>query len=79
MFYEPEFVEADLILEMADLNEYNKLTHDIEVPKFIFDDYVEGGLVYIHFVEDEENIICEYRMIHEYSYGIVMTCVCYYD
>lgn len=70
--------EADLILEIADLLDYNKRTHDIEVDRNIFDDFVEDKIIYIHFVEDEDDIIREYVMVSENRYGIVMEYMCEY-
>lgn len=73
------FNNADLILEIADLLSYNKRTHDIEVDKDIFDEFEEGKLIYIHFVEDEEDVIREYEMISENRFGIVMEYMCEYS
>lgn len=72
------FNNADLILEIADLLSYNKRTHDIEVDKTIFDEFEEGKLIYIHFVEDEDDIIREYEMVSEDKWGIVMEYMCEY-
>ena len=69
---------ADLILEKADLLDYNKRTHDIEVDKYIFDEFEEGKIIYIHFVEDEEDVIREYEMVSEDRFGIVMSYICEY-
>lgn len=69
---------ADLILEKADLLDYNKRTHDIEVDKYIFDEFKEGKIIYIHFVEDEEDVIREYEMVSEDRFGIVMSYICEY-
>lgn len=71
-------INADLILEMDDLLEYNKRTHDIKVDKFVFDDYEEKKIIYIHFVEDDENCIREYKMIDEDWEGIFMEYLCEY-
>ncbi len=71
--------KADLILEMTDLLDYNERTHDIEVDKYIFDNFVEGKVIYIHFEEDEEDIIREYEMVSEDAYGIVMSYICEYE
>lgn len=71
--------EADLILEMEDLLSYEKLTHDIKVDKYIFDSFEEGELIYIHFVEDNEGCIREYKMIAEDEYGIYMSYICEYE
>lgn len=73
------FNNADLILEKADLLDYNKRTHDIEVDKSIFDEFEEGKVIYIHFVEDEEDVICEYEMVSEDRFGIVMEYMCEYS
>lgn len=73
------FNNADLILEIEDLLSYNKRTHDIEVDKDIFDEFEEGKLIYIHFVEDEEDVIREYEMISENRFGIVMEYMCEYS
>ena len=73
------FNNADLILEIADLLSYNKYTHDIEVDKDIFDEFEEGKLIYIHFVEDEEDVIREYEMVSENRFGIVMEYMCEYS
>lgn len=70
--------EADLILELEDLLDYNKRTHDIKVDKSIFDDFVENKLIYIHFVEDEEGCVGEYKMIFEDEEGIFMEYMCEY-
>lgn len=72
------FNNADLILEIADLLSYNKRTHDIEVDKSIFDEFEEGKIIYIHFVEDEEDVIREYEMVSEDRWGIVMEYMCEY-
>lgn len=71
--------EADLILSIADLLDYNKRTHDIEVDKYIFNDFKEGKIIYIHFEEDEENVIREYEMVSENRFGIVMEYMCEYN
>lgn len=71
--------EADIILEIADLLSYNKRTHDIEVDKNIFDDFEEGKTIYIHFVEDDDDIIREYEMASEDRFGIVMEYMCEYS
>ena len=70
--------KADLILEKEDLINYNELTHDIEVDKYIFDGFEEGKVIYIHFTEDTEDCIREYEMISEDRYGIVMSYICEY-
>ena len=70
---------ADLILELADLISYNKRTKNIEVDKSIFDEFEEGKLIYIRFVEDDEDIIREYEMVSESRYGIVMEFVDEYE
>lgn len=70
---------ADLTLEIADLLDYNKRTHDIEVDKYIFDDFEEGKTICIHFVEDEDDVIREYEMVSENRFGIVMSYVCEYS
>lgn len=69
---------ADLILSIDDLLEYKQRTHDIEVDKNIFDDFKEGKLIYIHFIEDEEDVIREYEMVSEDRFGIVMSYICEY-
>ena len=70
--------KADLILEMEDLLDYNGRTHDIEVDKSIFDNFEEYKTIYIHFVEDEEDIIREYVMVSENRFGIIMEYMCEY-
>lgn len=72
-------LNADLILEIADLLDYNKYTHDIEVDKYIFDEFEEDKVIYIHFVEDEDDVIREYVMTSENAYGIVMDYMCEYS
>lgn len=74
------FNNADITLEIAELLEYNERTHDIEVDKRIFDDFEEGRTIYIHFVEDDDDIIREYEMVSENKIGIIMSYMCeYYD
>lgn len=68
----------DIILEIADLTSYNKYTHDIEVSKYIFDDFEQDKIIYIHFVEDNDNCIREYRMKSEDEYDIKMSYLCEY-
>ena len=70
--------EADLTLSIKDLIDYNKRTHDIEVDKYIFNEFEEGKIIYIHFVEDEEGVIREYEMVSEDRWGIVMSYICEY-
>lgn len=70
--------KADLVLEMEDLLSYNELTHDIKVDKYAFDDFVENKLVYIHFIEDQEGCIREYKMRREDEDGIEMDYLCEY-
>lgn len=72
------FNNADIILKIADLLNYNKYTHDIEVDKSIFDEFEEDKTIYIHFVEDDDDIIREYVMVSEDTYGIVMEYMCEY-
>lgn len=72
------FNNADIVLEIADLLSYSKRTHDIEVDKRIFDDFEEGRIIYIHFVEDDDDIIREYEMVSENRIGIVMSYMCEY-
>lgn len=73
------FNNADIVLEIADLLEYNKYTHDIEVDKSIFDEFEEGKTIYIHFVEDgDEDVVHEYVMASEDRYGIIMEYMCSY-
>lgn len=72
------FNNADLILSIDDLLEYKQRTHDIEVDKNIFDDFKEGKLIYIHFIEDEDDVIREYEMVSEDRWGIVMSYICEY-
>jgi hypothetical protein len=71
--------EADIILEIEELLNYNNYTHDIEVDKRIFDDFVEGKIIYIHFVEDEESCVREYKMISEDWESIKMEYICEYE
>lgn len=71
--------EADLILSIDELLEYKTRTRDIEVDKRIFDDFKEGKLIYIHFIEDEDDVICEYEMVSEDRWGIVMSYICEYS
>ena len=71
--------KADLILNIAELLEYNKRTHDIEVDKDIFDNFEKGKTIYIHFEEDEEDVIREYEMVSEDRFGIVMEYMCEYS
>ena len=68
-----------LILEIADLVDYNNRTHDIKVCKYIFDDFHENKVIYIHFVEDGEGIVREYEMISEDSESIFMSYLCEYE
>ena len=70
--------EADIILEIADLLDYNKYNHDIEVDKRIFDAFEENKLIYIHFVEDRADIIREYKMVFEDDEAIFMEYMCEY-
>jgi hypothetical protein len=70
--------KADIILEIEDLLSYNNLTHDIKVDKNIFDNFKEKETIYIHFVEDEEGCIREYRMDSEDEEGIYMDYICEY-
>lgn len=71
--------ENVLILEISDLVDYNKRTHDIIVDKSIFDNFVENSLVYIHFVEDGEACVREYKMTGENDNDIFMEYICEYD
>jgi hypothetical protein len=71
-------IKADLILEIADLLDYNKYTHDIKVDKNIFDNFKEGKKIYINFVEDTEDCVREYIMIAEDFDGIMMEYMCEY-
>ena len=71
--------EADLILEMEDLIEYDKYTHDIKVSKSVFDDFQERKIIYIHFVEDNDDCIREYKMTEEDYEGIYMEYLCEYS
>lgn len=71
--------EADLILEMEDLLNYNNRTHDIEVDKRIFDDFEQDKIIYIHFVEDDDSCIREYKMISEDYEAIMMEYICEYE
>ena len=66
----------DLVLEIADLINYNEFTHDIEVDKSIFDDFIPNTLIYIQFVEDEDNCVREYVMTEETDDGIKMEYLC---
>lgn len=69
----------DLTMSIKDLIDYNKRTHDIEVDKYDINfEFEEGKLLYIHFVEDEEDIIREYEMVSENKWGIVMSYICEY-
>ena len=72
------FDNADIVLEIAELLDYNERTHDIEVNKYIFDDFEEDKVIYIHFVEDDDDIIREYVMVSEDRFGIVMSYICEY-
>lgn len=72
------FDNADIVLEIAELLDYNERTHDIEVSKYIFDDFEEDKVIYIHFVEDDDDIIREYVMVSEDRFGIVMSYICEY-
>jgi hypothetical protein len=71
--------EADIILEIADLLDYNKYNHDIEVDKRIFDAFEENKLIYIHFVEDRADIVREYKMVFEDDEAIFMEYMCEYE
>lgn len=70
--------EISLVLEKEDLLNYNERTHDIVVDKYIFDDFHEGKIIGIHFVDDE-TIVREYEMISEDDNGIYMSYICEYE
>lgn len=69
---------ADLILEISDLLSYNERSHDIKVDKSVFDDFQENTVIYIYFVEDNDDCIREYEMISEDEEGIEMFYLCEY-
>lgn len=71
--------EKVLILEMEDLLDYDRWTHDIIVDKYVFDDFRERGTIYIHFVEDSKDCIREYEMTEEDEDGIHMDYMCEYE
>lgn len=73
-----EFKEADLVLEVQDLLEFDAQTRRIKVSKDIFDDFVVDTYVNIRFVDEltETQIIVHmYKMISEDNEGIVMECL----
>ena len=72
-------IEADLILEIADLLNYNKFTHDIMVDKRIFDNFAKNTAIYIRFIDDDNDCIREYVMTSENEDGIFMEYLCEYE
>ena len=71
--------ENVLILEISDLLSYNNLTHDIKVDKYIFDAFDKNKVVHIHFIEDNEGCVREYKMFSEDDEGIFMDYLCEYE
>ena len=61
-----------VILERYDLLDFHKFTGDIKVDKCIFDDFVEGSFINIHFTEDDDNVCYTYKMTDEDDEGIWM-------
>ena len=61
-----------LVLEIADLIEFDRITGNIKVDKDIFDDFVENSYIEIQFVEDDYNIVNAYKMVAEDDEGIYM-------
>ena len=71
--------ENPLVLEIADLLKYDEYTSDMEVDKYIFDDFQKDKVIYVIFVEKNDGTIYEYKMISEDFEGIVMDCLCAYE
>lgn len=61
-----------LVLEIADLIEFDRITGNIKVDKDIFDDFVKNSYIEIQFVEDDYSIINTYKMVTEDEEGIYM-------
>ena len=64
--------EMVIVLEIADLIEFDRITGNIVVDKGIFDDFVENSCINIQFVEDEYNLIYDYIMVAEDENNIYM-------
>ena len=64
--------EMVIVLEIADLIEFDRITGNIVVDKGIFDDFVENSCINIQFVEDEYNLIYDYIMVAEDEDNIYM-------
>lgn len=66
-------LQPDIVLELADLLEYDSSMQSIKVDKSIFDDYDEGTIILIQFVNDlYDDLICTYIMTNEDEEGIFM-------
>lgn len=63
--------EADIVLERADLLGDDGKGH-ILVDKEVFDDYVDGACINIHFIEDSDGSVNTYIMRLETNDAIVM-------
>lgn len=61
-----------LVLEIADLIEFDRITGNIKVDKDIFDDFVEDSYIEIQFVEDEYDLVNTFKMVAEDEEGIYM-------
>lgn len=64
--------ENIMVLEIADLIEFDRITGNIKIDKDIFDDFVENSYIEIQFVEDDYNIVNTYKMVAEDEEGIYM-------
>lgn len=72
--------EEVYIMSIEDLLDYNKRTHDIEIDKYYVEmEFKPKKTVYIHFEEDEDDIIREYRMVSEDGCGIMLDYIGEYE
>lgn len=65
--------EADLVLEIDELLDFDEETGDIKVDIGIFDDFVKNTYVNIQFIDgDAEDTFAQYKMVSEDDEGIYM-------